>query len=79
MYAQKVEGESWIGEKIDPGKMEKMSGEFRILQWAEGILADFLLVDQQLGQMYELMQSIRKQELEDGNSDGIPEGGVESK
>ena len=27
MYAQKVEGESWIGEKIDPGKMEKMSGE----------------------------------------------------
>jgi hypothetical protein len=26
MYAQKLEGESWIGEKIDPGKVDKMSG-----------------------------------------------------
>ena len=48
------------------------------MKWKE-ILAETLGADQQLGQMYELMQSIRKQELEEGSSDGIPEGGVESK
>ncbi|RKF80443.1 Succinate dehydrogenase assembly factor 3, mitochondrial [Golovinomyces cichoracearum] len=42
MYAQKLEGDEWIGEKMDPGKIEKMSG-----------------------QMYELMQSIRNQQLHD--------------
>lgn len=26
MYAQKIEGDSWVGEKLDPGKIEKMSG-----------------------------------------------------
>jgi len=31
MYAQKVEGESWVGDKIEPGKMEKMSGMFSFL------------------------------------------------
>lgn len=46
MYAQKLEGDEWIGEKMDQGKIEKMS-------------------DQQLGQMYELMQSIRNQQLHD--------------
>ncbi|KAF8856941.1 ACN9-domain-containing protein [Acephala macrosclerotiorum] len=46
LYAQKLEGESWLGERMDPAKIEKMS-------------------DQQLGQMYELMQAIRKKELED--------------
>ena len=27
MYAQKLEGDSWIGERMDAGKIEKMSGE----------------------------------------------------
>lgn len=27
MYAQKIEGERWKGEKIDQGKIDKMSGE----------------------------------------------------
>lgn len=26
MYAQQVEGESWRGEKMDKGKIDKMSG-----------------------------------------------------
>lgn len=26
MYAQKLEGESWIGERMDKGKIDKMSG-----------------------------------------------------
>lgn len=27
MYAQQVEGESWVGEKIDQGKLQKLSGK----------------------------------------------------
>jgi hypothetical protein len=27
IYAQKLEGDAWIGEKMDIGKIEKMSGE----------------------------------------------------
>ena len=26
MYAQKIEGDSWLGEKLDGGKIDKMSG-----------------------------------------------------
>jgi hypothetical protein len=26
MYAQKLEGDSWLGEKMDPAKVDKMSG-----------------------------------------------------
>lgn len=26
MYAQKLEGDTWIGEKMDTAKLEKMSG-----------------------------------------------------
>jgi len=27
LYAQKIEGDAWAGEKIEQGKLEKMSGE----------------------------------------------------
>ena len=27
MYAQKIEGDDWRGEKIEKGKIDKMSGE----------------------------------------------------
>lgn len=27
MYAQKIEGDSWKGEKLDKGKIDKMSGK----------------------------------------------------
>ncbi|CAJ2501026.1 Uu.00g038790.m01.CDS01 [Anthostomella pinea] len=47
LYAQKVEGDAWVGEKLDPAKVEKMS-------------------DQQMGQMYELMQAIKKRSEEGG-------------
>lgn len=26
MYAQKLEGDEWVGERMDTGKIEKMSG-----------------------------------------------------
>lgn len=31
LYAQQIEGDAWKGEKLDPAKIEKMSGGFRIL------------------------------------------------
>ncbi|KAF9879822.1 acetate non-utilizing protein [Colletotrichum karsti] len=41
LYAQKVEGDEWKGEKIDPVKVAKLS-------------------DEQVGQLYELMQAIKE-------------------
>ncbi len=26
MYAQKIEGDGWVGEKLDPAKIDKMNG-----------------------------------------------------
>ena len=37
MYAQKLEGDSWIGEKMDSGKIEKMSGEYWITGFVMGL------------------------------------------
>jgi hypothetical protein len=28
MYAQKIGGDSWRGEKLDKGKIDKMSGQY---------------------------------------------------
>ncbi|KAI8632233.1 ACN9-domain-containing protein [Xylariaceae sp. FL1651] len=50
LYAQKIEGDSWVGEKLDLAKVQKMS-------------------DQQIGQMYELMQAIRKSHEEEGDQE----------
>ncbi|KIH86685.1 ACN9 family domain containing protein [Sporothrix brasiliensis 5110] len=50
LYAQKIEGDSWVGEKLDPVKVAKMNG----------------MVDQQVGQLYELMVAIRKHRADDG-------------
>ena len=69
MYAQKLEGDSWIGERMDIEKIDKMSGtppthrrKCQRLTKSE---------DQQLGQLYELMQAIRKKQLDDA---GAPQG-----
>ncbi|KAJ5125784.1 Succinate dehydrogenase assembly factor 3 [Penicillium atrosanguineum] len=40
LYAQKLEGDNWAGDKLDEAKLNKMS-------------------DQQIGQLFELMQAIR--------------------
>lgn len=48
MYAQKLEGNGWRGEKLDKAKFDKMN-------------------DQQIGQLYELMNTIREQELEEND------------
>ncbi|KAK5108632.1 hypothetical protein LTR62_008123 [Meristemomyces frigidus] len=53
LYAQQVEGDAWRGERMDKGKVDKMS-------------------DEQIGQMYELMVAIRKQELEENDPEYSP-------
>ena len=46
LYAQKLEGDAWKGEKLDKELVDKMS-------------------DQQVGQLYELMQAIQKRERDE--------------
>ncbi|KAK3071028.1 hypothetical protein LTR53_009424 [Teratosphaeriaceae sp. CCFEE 6253] len=53
LYAQQIEGGSWRGEKIEKGKVDKMS-------------------DEQIAQMYELMQAIRERELADNDPEYKP-------
>ncbi|KNG79835.1 acetate non-utilizing protein 9 [Aspergillus nomiae NRRL 13137] len=50
LYAQKLEGDTWVGEKLDKNKLDKMS-------------------DQQIGQLYELMNAI-KNEGGEGEGEG---------
>ncbi|PWY68076.1 ACN9-domain-containing protein [Aspergillus sclerotioniger CBS 115572] len=52
LYAQKLEGDMWVGEKLEKAKLDKMS-------------------DQQIGQLYELMQAIQNK---DGEGEGEGEG-----
>lgn len=69
LYAQKIEGDSWVGEKLDPAKVEKMSGAYLAAAPLTGVGAASLAVngktnalssDQQLGQLYELSRSHSK-------------------
>lgn len=68
MYAQQVEGDSWRGEKLDTDKIDKMSG---MLFWFGEfeLVVDLRGLDQQLGQLYELMQAIQKKGREDPHSE----------
>ena len=67
MYAQKIEGDAWRGEKLDKGKIDKMSGMSRTIHRSSPrLIRD---TDQQLGQLYELMQAIQKKEQSDDGHD----------
>jgi hypothetical protein len=58
---------------MDKAKIDKMSGEYlrysivNLLRWLT------LFSDQQIGQLYELMQAIRKQELEENDPEHKPD------
>lgn len=65
LYAQKIEGDSWVGDKLDEGKLSKMSGELPV-ELCTGRVADFD-IDEQIAQLYELMQAIQKRG-QDGES-----------
>lgn len=56
LYAQKLEGDDWKGEKLDKELVDKMS-------------------DQQVGQLYELMQAIQRRGREEADEeDSLVEG-----
>ena len=40
MYAQKIEGDQWVGERMDPAKIDKMSGEIPKLKFSCHVVAD---------------------------------------
>lgn len=67
LYAQKLEGDNWAGEKLDKSKLDKMSGTLDGASAQAFGLANTVTTDQQLGQLFELMQAIR-------NNDGEGEG-----
>ena len=58
MYAQQLEGNSWHGEKIDKQKIDKMSGMLGVPSYISDLLKT--TIDQQIGQLYELLQEIKK-------------------
>ncbi|KAL1841263.1 hypothetical protein VTJ49DRAFT_7265 [Mycothermus thermophilus] len=68
LYAQKIEGDSWKGEKLDQGKIDKMSGKF-LLFLLRLSLSRTGLGDEQLGQLYELYQAIQKRGTEGDSSE----------
>lgn len=42
MYAQKIEGDAWRGEKLDRSKIDKMSGEVLSRRCKKGFFGSFL-------------------------------------
>lgn len=76
LYAQKIEGDSWVGEKLDRAKIEKMSGRHHhnrspqlfASQWHKKLISYplfFFFLDEQLGQLYELMKAIQNRDSDD--------------
>lgn len=49
----------WAGEKLDKSKLDKMSGEFWCCLWCIWMDAHVCRLDQQIGQLYELMKAIK--------------------
>ena len=66
LYAQKIEGDQWKGEKLDKSKIEKMSCVFPLHIMNAGQVNT--AVDQQLGQLYELMQAIQRRDPGDSGT-----------
>ena len=66
MYAQKVEGDAWKGEKLDKTSIDRMSGMY-LFFLVKRLSSKFQ--DQQLGQLHELMLAIQRQSGEDNGGD----------
>ncbi|KAI9685463.1 MAG: acetate non-utilizing protein 9 [Bogoriella megaspora] len=66
-YAQQLDGDNWREARMDKGKIDKMSGASSS-SWAfVTSQRDCPIAHQQLGQLYELMQSIRQKELQEND------------
>lgn len=74
MYAQQIEGDSWRDAKMDKSKIDKMSGVLGSIGLWHFVTDDFMRhIDQQIAQLYELMQAIRNQEPEESDPEHKPE------
>ncbi|GAB7353868.1 hypothetical protein MBLNU459_g4227t2 [Dothideomycetes sp. NU459] len=70
LYAQKLEGDQWKGEQMEKSKVDKMSGMAAAVL-RHGIQANMQL-DEQIAQMYELMNAIREKELQENDPEYLP-------
>jgi hypothetical protein len=68
LYAQKLEGDNWAGEKLDKSKLDKLSGMVHGGHLLVKVTNKSPPPDQQVGQLFELMQSIKNSE-EDGEGE----------
>ena len=82
MYAQRIERDTWKGEKMEKNKVDKMSGWCSLLLATASLHANSTLrvlisypLDQQIEQLYKLMQAIRKQKLEGNDPEYEPDKG----
>lgn len=67
MYCQMLEGDAWKEAKMDKTKIDKMSG--RLVAVLHNFQNTNCATDQQLGQLYELMQQIKNQAQEDADAE----------
>jgi hypothetical protein len=67
MYAQKIEGDQWVGDKLDEQKLSKMSGECDQLLYCRPVTKS--MKDEQIHQLYELMQAIQNRGKEGGEQE----------
>jgi hypothetical protein len=44
LYAQKLEGDQWAGDKLDQSKLDKMSGMFLTVVWTLSWFIKLLIV-----------------------------------
>jgi hypothetical protein len=68
LYAQKLEGDNWAGEKLDKSKLDKLNGMAHGGHWnVLEVLTCHRPPDQQIGQLFELMQAIKNPDSEGEN------------
>jgi thymidylate synthase len=67
-YLDQVEGAKWRSERMEQAKFDKLSGELGGMMVLSQAHSVDLGADEQVGQLYELMKTIR--ENEDGSEGG---------
>jgi hypothetical protein len=69
MYVQQIEGDSWRGGKLDKAKLDKMSGT--VSKCGRATFTNANMKDEQIVQLYELMQAIKADEGESGDTEKV--------
>lgn len=78
LYAQQVEGETWKDVRLEAERVNKMSGALVsypphwVAGWAWRVRVLMGYTDEQVGQLYELMQALKNKG--EGEPEGEPKG-----